>query len=128
MHGSMVSAVRMSSSLCHLTFSILMFYPSLLLLFFDGHFETIPDIDVLIDVSVHTILPNFPDLNVQFKRIPRSGEGVSASSNPVSVLTKPTVARAHPSSAAVTTVLVLVVTCLWRWHKLWNRQRSHTLQ
>ena len=26
------------------------------------------------------------------------------------------------------TVLVLVVTCLWRWHKLWNRQRNHTLQ
>ena len=26
------------------------------------------------------------------------------------------------------TVLVLVVTCLWRWHELWNRQRSHTLQ
>ena len=26
------------------------------------------------------------------------------------------------------TVLVLVVTCLWRWHKLWNRQRNYTLQ
>ena len=26
------------------------------------------------------------------------------------------------------TVLDLVVACLWRWHKLWNRQRSHTLQ
>ena len=25
-------------------------------------------------------------------------------------------------------VLVLVVTCLWRWHELCNRQRSHTLQ
>ena len=26
------------------------------------------------------------------------------------------------------TVLVLVVTCAWRWHKLWNRQRNHTVQ
>ena len=67
-----------------------------------------------------------------------SGEDVSAPSNPVPNLPKPTVARAQPSSAAVKaaiiqvvkelTVLVLVVTCLWRWHKLWNRQRNHTLQ
>ena len=53
-----------------------------------------------------------------------SGEGVSAS-NPVPNLPKPTVPRAQPSSAAVEsshhtsgerelTVLVLVVTCLWR--------------
>ena len=62
MHGSRVSAVRMSSSLCHLTFSLLMFHPSLLLLFLDGHFETNPDLDDLTDVSVHDFLPNFPDL------------------------------------------------------------------
>ena len=42
MHGSRVSAVRMSSSLCLLTFSLLMCHPSLLLLFLDGHFETFP--------------------------------------------------------------------------------------
>ena len=26
------------------------------------------------------------------------------------------------------TVVVLVVMCLWRWHKRWNRQKSHTLR
>ena len=68
-----------------------------------------------------------------------SGEGVSAPSNPVPNLLKPTVARAQPPSSAVEsshypsgerelTVLVLVVTCLWRRHKLWNRQPNHTLQ
>ena len=68
-----------------------------------------------------------------------SGDGVSAPSNPVPNLPKPTVARAQPSSATVEsshhpsgvrelTVLFLVVTCLRRWHKLWNRQRSHTLR
>ena len=68
--GSRVSAVRMSSSLCHLTFSLLMFHPSLLLLFIDGHFETFPDLDDLTDVSVHAILPNFPDLKAQVKHTP----------------------------------------------------------
>ena len=53
MHGSRVSAVRMSSSPCHLTFSLLMFHPSSLLLFLDGHFETTPDLDDLTDISVH---------------------------------------------------------------------------
>ena len=53
MHGSRVLAVRMSSSLCDLIFSLLMFHPSLLLLFLDGHFKTVPDFD---DVPVHTIL------------------------------------------------------------------------
>ena len=63
-----------------------------------------------------------------------SGEGVSAPSNPVPNLPKPTVARARHQlrwKASIIqvegerelTVLVLVVTCLWRWHKLWNRQR-----
>ena len=56
MHGSRVSAVRMSSSLCHLTFSLLMFHPSLLLLFFDGH----------------DFLPNFPDLNELFGYLAKS--------------------------------------------------------
>ena len=58
MHGSRVSAVRMSSSLCHLIFSLLVFHPFLLLLFLDGHFETTPDCD-LTDVSVHAIQRNF---------------------------------------------------------------------
>ena len=74
MHGSRVSAVGMSSSLCHLTFSLLMFHPSLLLLFLDGHFETFPDFDDLTDVSVHAILPNFPDLKAQVKRTPHEDE------------------------------------------------------
>ena len=39
-----------------------MFHPSLLLLFLDRHFKTFPDLDDLTDVSVHAILPNFPDL------------------------------------------------------------------
>ena len=60
--GSRVSAVGMSSSLCHLIFSLLMFHPSLLLLFLDGHFETTPDLDDLADFDVHAILPNFPNL------------------------------------------------------------------
>ena len=38
-----------------------MFYPSVLLLFFDGHFETFPDLGDLTDTSVHAILPSFPD-------------------------------------------------------------------
>ena len=76
MHGSRVSAVRMSSSLCHLTFSLLVFHPSLLLLFLDGLFETTPDYDLddLTDVSVHAILPNFPDLKAQVKRTPHEDE------------------------------------------------------
>ena len=67
-----------------------------------------------------------------------SGEGVSAPSNPVPNLPKRTL-RGHSHhrlqwKAAIIkvrrelTVLVLVVTCLWRWDKLWNRQRNHTLQ
>ena len=64
-----------------------------------------------------------------------SGEGVSAPSNPVPNLPKPTVARARHRlqwKASIIqverelTVLVLVVTCLWRWHKPWIRQRNHT--
>ena len=51
-HGPRVSAVRMSSSLCHLIFSLLIFHPSLLLLFLDGHFESFSDLDDLTDVSV----------------------------------------------------------------------------
>ena len=39
MHGSRVCAVRMSSSLFHLAFYLLMFRPSWLLLFLDDHFE-----------------------------------------------------------------------------------------
>ena len=68
-----VSAVRMSSSLCHLTFSLLMFHPSLLLLFLDGHFETSPDYD-LTDFDVHDFLPNFSDLRAQVKRTPHEDE------------------------------------------------------
>ena len=71
MHGSSVSAVRKSSSLCHLTFSLLMFHPSLLLLFLDGHFETTPDHD-LTDFDVHDFLPNFPDLNELFGHLAKS--------------------------------------------------------
>ena len=84
MHGSRVSALRMSSSLCHLTFSLRMFHPSLLLLFLDGHFETFPDLDDLTDVSVHAILPNFPDLKAQVKRTPHEDEefGYLADSTP----------------------------------------------
>ena len=75
MHDSRVSAVRMSSSLCHLTFSLLMFHPSLLLLFLDRHFKTFPDLDDLTDVSVHAILPNFPDLKkAQVKRTPHEDQ------------------------------------------------------
>ena len=73
MHGSRVSAVRMSSSLCHLTFSLLEFHPSLLLLFLDCHFETSPDHD-LTDFDVHDFLPNFPDLKAQVKRTPHEDE------------------------------------------------------
>ena len=72
-HGSRVSAMRMSSSLSHLTFSFLMFHPSLLLLFLDGHFETTPGYD-LTDFDVHDFLLNFPDLKAQFKRTPREDE------------------------------------------------------
>ena len=67
-----------------------------------------------------------------------SGEGVSAPSNPVPNLPKPTVARAQPSSAAVESSHHPSgervdssgpgVMCQWRWHKRWNQQRSHTLQ
>ena len=74
MHGSRVSAVRMSSSLCHLTFSFLMLHPSLLLLFFDGHFETTPDLYDLTDFDVHDFLPNFPELKAQVKRTPHEVE------------------------------------------------------
>ena len=38
-HARLKVAVRMSSSLFHLTFSLLMFHPSSLLLFLDGHFQ-----------------------------------------------------------------------------------------
>ena len=63
-------------SLFHLTFSLLMFHPCLLLLFLDGHFETTLDcyLDDLTDVSVHTILPNFPDLKALVKRTPHEDE------------------------------------------------------
>ena len=56
---------------------------------------------------------------------PDSGEGVSASSNPVPKLPKPTVGMALQWKAAIIQVgielkvLVLVLTCLWKWHKLW---------
>ena len=75
MHGSRVSAVRMSF-LPWLTFSLLMFHPSLLLsslLFLDGHFETTPDYD-LIDFDVHDFPQNFPDLKAQVKRTPHEDE------------------------------------------------------
>ena len=45
-----------------------MFHPSLLLLFLDGFFETIPDFDI------HDILTNFPDLKAQVKRTPYEDE------------------------------------------------------
>ena len=76
MHGSRVSAVRMSSSLCHLTFSLLMFHPSLLLLFLEGHFETTPDLDDLTDFDVHAILPNFPNLKSAGQAHSARGRGV----------------------------------------------------
>ena len=66
----------MSSSLCHLTFSFLMFHPTLLLsslLSLDGHFETTPRYD-LIDFDVHDFLPNTPDLKAQVKRTPHEDE------------------------------------------------------
>ena len=70
MHGSRVSAVRMSSCLSHV--------PPVLapLRFLDGHFETTPDndLDDLTDVPVHAILPNFPDLEAQVKRTPHEDE------------------------------------------------------
>ena len=75
MHGSRVSAVRMSC-LPWLTFSLLMFHPSLLmssLLFLDGHFETTPDCD-LTDFDVHDFPQNFPDLKAQVKRTPNEDE------------------------------------------------------
>ena len=57
-HGS-----RLQCACRHLSFisplSLLMFRPSLLLLFLDGHFETNPDYDVT-DFDIHDILPNFP--------------------------------------------------------------------
>ena len=73
MHGSIVSVVRMPSSLCHLTFSFFMFHPSLLLLFLDGHFETTPDYD-LTDFDVHDFLPNLPDLKAEVKCTPHEDE------------------------------------------------------
>ena len=87
MHGSSVSAVRVSSSLYHLTFSLLMFHPSLLLLFLDGHFETTPDYD-LTDFDVHDFLSNFPYLEAQVKRTPHEDElfGCLATSVPNTVL------------------------------------------
>ena len=76
MQGSRVSAVLMSSSLCHFTFSFLMLHPSLLSLFLDGHFETTPDCDRgdLTDFHVHDFLQNFPDLKAQVKRTPHEDE------------------------------------------------------
>ena len=50
----------------YLAFSFLMFHPSLL--FFDVHFETIPDFDIT-DDSVHTFLPYLPVLKAQGTRI-----------------------------------------------------------
>ena len=76
MHDSRVSAVRMSSSLCHLTFSLLMFHPSLLMLFLDRHFKTFPELDDFTDVSVHAILPNFPDLKSAGQAHSARGPGV----------------------------------------------------
>ena len=69
MHGSRVSAVRMSSSLCHLTFSLLIFHPSLLLLFLDCHSRPRP----------HRLWrPRLPaelsDLKAQVKRTPHEDE------------------------------------------------------
>ena len=63
-------------SVYHLTFCLRMFHPSLLLLFLNGHFETTPDYDLdnLTDVSVHTILPDFPDLKALVKRTPHEDE------------------------------------------------------
>ena len=66
-----------------------------------------------------------------------SGESVSAPSNPLPNLPKPQ-SRGHNHhrlqwKAAIIqvarelTVLVLAM-CLWRWHKRWMRQRSHTLR
>ena len=75
MHGSRVSAVRMSF-LPWLTFSLLMFHPFLLLsslLFLDGHFETTPDYD-LTDFDVQDLPQNFPDLEAQVKRTPHEDE------------------------------------------------------
>ena len=68
-----------------------------------------------------------------------SGESVGAPSNPVPNLPKPTVARAQPSSAAVESSHYPSGervdssgsggdVPMERWHKLWNRQRNHTLQ
>ena len=51
-----------------------MFHPSLLLLFLDGHFETFPTSTTSPDVSVHAILPNFPDLEAQLKCTPHEDE------------------------------------------------------
>ena len=75
MHGSRVSAVRMSC-LPWLNFSLLMFHPSLLmssLLFLDGHFETTPDCD-LTDFDVHDFPHNVPDLEAQVKCTPHEDE------------------------------------------------------
>ena len=76
MHGSMVSAVRMSC-LPWLAFSLLMFHPSLLLssllLFLDGHFESTPDND-LTDFDVHDFPENNPALESQVKRTPHEDE------------------------------------------------------
>ena len=55
------------------TFPFVMFHPSLLLLFLDGHFETTPDYD-LIDFDVHDFLPNFSDLKAQVKITPLEDE------------------------------------------------------
>ena len=50
-----------------------MFHPSLLLLFLDGHFETIPDCD-FVDFDAHDFISNFPDLKAQVKRTPPEDE------------------------------------------------------
>ena len=64
-HTCMAQAQDCSAHVFSLT------HPSLLLLFFDGHFKTFPD---LADISVHAILPNFSDLRAQVRRTPHEDE------------------------------------------------------
>ena len=64
--GSVCSAHVVISLSSHL---LLLFHPSVFLLFLDCHFESTPDYD-LADFDVHDFLPNFSDPKAQVKRTP----------------------------------------------------------
>ena len=79
MHGSRLKSVCSAHVVISLSSHLLLSHVSPVLaplLFLDGHFETTPDYDLddLTDVSVHAILPNFPEQKAQVKRTPHEDE------------------------------------------------------